>query len=519
MATTDPSSRLREYFSRLKRKRSLTLRVFEIFSLFILTMAAVLTFLFLHYQVERVREDLETKGRTVAAMLAGSARVGVFAENIDLLNDVANVVMNQKEVLSVSIYSSDGRELLKRVSPAVNGMIPAGSVEFIEQVVLDQAQTNEEMLYFGTQPVKSEKIVIGQVKVVLDSSMVARGAGSVVARNFIIAAIFFIIGTLYLAFSLKRTLGPLSQLTEEVRLLGEGKETGKISVSSEDEIGRLATAFNDMAENLKKREEETATLAARLRHAGKMEAVGTLARGIAHDFNNILATVQASLYIMEKKIDKENLLYNQVLRMNNSIARAKELIQSLLAFSRGQTVLLAPVEINRFIERMGPTIRGLTGDEISYSAVLWKGPLVVNADILQLQRVIINLVANARDAMPDGGALSLRAERAAVAEGRGAARPGVYAVIAVTDSGDGIPADIIERIFEPFFTTKAVGQGMGLGLSIVYGIIEQHMGFITAVSVPAGGAEFRIYLPLSDTDDEIIREESEGRTDGESSDN
>jgi len=511
--------KFKEYLASVSKGKSLTSRVFMIFSVLTSSMAVVLTLLFMYYQTEMAREALEARGRTIAVMLAGSSRIGVFSENTNLLYEVASGVMGSKDIVSISIYSSDGRELLKRVNNLLSGNIPVKTAEFAEQVVLDQAESSQEALYFGSQPAKSERIVIGQVKVVLDASVAKQGAGAVVARNFIVAAIFFILGTGYLAFSLRKILKPLTQLTDEVRLLGERREIGKISVSSADEVGRLAVAFNDMAENLKKREEEAAALAARLRHAEKMEAVGTLARGIAHDFNNILATVQASLYIMEKKIDRDSVLYNQVSRMNSSISRAKELIQSLVAFSKEQPVLLLPVEINRFVERLGPAIRGVTGDDISYSEALREKALVVRADSLQLQRALINLVANARDAMPGGGSLSISVEEVAMPDKSGAARPGKYAAIVVTDSGDGIGADIIDRIFEPFFTTKAVGQGMGLGLSIVYGIIEQHTGFITAGPGPAGGAEFRIYLPLDETDDGIIKSEGTGRTYGEGANN
>jgi signal transduction histidine kinase len=504
MRTIGLIKRLKAFLTQVDKKKSLAFRVFGIFFVFILAMAIVLTLLFVHYQTEKVREDLNTKGRTIAVLLANSTRVGVFAENRELLNDAANGVMGQTEVISVGIYLPDGRELLKREAPSLKKVPPDRSVQFTEPVMLDQSQTNEEMLYYGPQPVKSERVVIGQVKVLLDASMVAQSGRSIVAQNFTIAAIFILVGSLCLALSLKRVLGPLSQLTDEVKLLGEGKAIEKISVASKDEIGRLATAFNVMAENLKQREEEARTLETRLRHAEKMEAVGTLARGIAHDFNNILTTVQASIYIMQKKIDKENISHNQfagqisghVSRMNNSISRAKDLVQSLLAFSRGQAVMLSPVEINSIIAGMGPMIRGLIGDDINYSAFVQDDPLIVLADSVQLERVVMNLASNARDAMPEGGTLSILVSQASSAEDHRISRLGRYAVISVADSGQGIVDEIKERIFEPFFTTKAVGKGMGLGLSIVYGIIEQHMGFIVAGSTPGGGAEFRIYLPL-----------------------
>ncbi len=524
---------IKRLLMRAAGKGSLVSRVFGIFLVFILSIALVLTLIFVHYETEKVGEELNSKGRTMAALLANSSRAGVFAENRDMLNDVASGVLSRKEVLSVGIYTPDGRELLKREAPSAKNAAADRSVEFTEPVILDQPQASEEELYFGTQPAQSEKMLIGHVRVVLDSSMATEGVKSIVARNAAIVVIFFLVGTLYLALSLKRVMRPLSQLTEEVKMLGEGKEIGKISAESKDEIGRLAVAFNDMAENLKKREEEARTFETRLRHAEKMEAVGTLARGIAHDFNNILTTVQASLYLMQKKIDSGNAsnqaagqtpgqipvqFASQVSRMNSSISRAKDLVQSLLAFSRGQSIMLSPVEINSVIAGMGPMIRGLAGEEINYSARIQEEPLIVMADSLQLERVVMNLVSNARDAMPEGGDLSISVGEVSAAEDHGISRPGKYAMISVADSGGGIGSDIRERVFEPFFTTKAVGKGMGLGLSIVYGIIEQHMGFIAVGTAPGGGAEFRIYLPLQGRAEGMIQDNKLGRNDGEDSD-
>jgi signal transduction histidine kinase len=478
-------------------KGSFTRRVFRIFLVFTLSMAVVLTLLFVHYQTERVRHDLMVKGKTIATLLANSSRVGVFAENRELLDDAAEGVMSQKEVRSVMIYSLDGTELLKKDKLAAeNGHTGRKAIEFTEPIILDQTQTSEDVLFFGAQAGNRQKNIIGYVKVSLDSSMVSEDVRSIVAQNFAVAFLFLLVGSMFLAFALKRALRPLSQLTEEVKMLGQGGQIESISVATDDEIGRLASAFNTMAENLKQTERETRALETRLRYAQKMEAVGTLARGIAHDFNNILTTVQASLYIMHKKIDAENILFNHVVRMNNSISKAKMLIQSLLTFSRGQAVRLVPVDISAIVEKMQPMIKGLVGDNIESVFVIPDRPLVIMADQVQLEQVLMNLASNARDAMTEGGTLTITLGEAEGVPGYYTSNPGRYAMIVVTDTGSGIPDEIKERIFEPFFTTKEVGKGTGLGLSIVYGIIEQKQGHINVGSGPQGGAEFRIYLPL-----------------------
>jgi signal transduction histidine kinase len=406
-----------------------------------------------------------------------------------------------------------------RKEPSVSGGSPeplaqGQAVDFIEPVILEQRQGNEDELYFGRTSVKTKKTAIGQVKVSLDGSVVAEAAKSIVVRSIMIGCLFLLLGTAFLAIILQRVLLPLSQLTEEVKMLGEGKSIEKISVESEDEIGRLAAAFNEMAENLKRREEEKVKLEQQLRHAQKMEAVGTLARGIAHDFNNILTTVQASIYIMQKKIDKTDSIYTYVIRLNNSISRAKMLVQSLLTFSRGQTVKLFPIELNSIILNMEPMIRAIMGDGIECSITVPEAPLVAMADSTQMEQVLLNLAANARDAMADGGTLTVTMERVVVEAGERITRPGAYSLIMVVDTGGGIPDEIKERIFEPFFTTKEVGKGTGLGLSIVYGIIEQHQGYIFVDPGPGKGAAFSIYLPLFEKNGHLRRDAGRGETHG-----
>ena len=507
--------KLRSYILLEGRKDSFTYKVFTIFFVFVLAITIVLTFLSAHYQTGKVRDDLSARGKMLATMLANSSRIGVFAENLQLLNDAADGVMSQSDVLRVAIYSADGRKLLirnnifrKDTSASGSGSEPlkAGqAIEFIEPIILEQRQGGEDELYFGGTAAKTERAVIGQAKVALDGSVVAEGVKSILVQNITIGCLFLLIGTIFLAVVLKRVLGPLSQLTREVKMLGEGQSIERISVGSQDEIGRLSIAFNDMAEKLRKREEEKIELEQQLRHGQKMEAVGTLARGIAHDFNNILTTVQASIYIIQKKIDKQDSIYPYVSRINNSISKAKMLIQSLLTFSRGQTVKLFPIDINATVANMEPMIRAMVGEGIECSVIIPEAPLVVMADSTQMEQVLLNLAANARDAMPDGGTLTITMERVDVAADDRIARPGAYARIVVADTGEGIRDEIKERIFEPFFTTKEVGKGTGLGLSIVYGIIEQHQGYIFVDSGPGKGAAFSIYLPLFEKNGHRLR--------------
>jgi signal transduction histidine kinase len=510
---------LKEHLASFGRKESFALRVFKIFFVIFAAVSIVFTLFYVEYETERARHNLEDKGRMIAAFLAKSVSIGVFVENRDILEDAVAGVMSQGEVLSVYIWNADGKELLVKNRPSAGQRSEdkGPRMEFVEPVVIEQQLKSEEALYFDAKNAQPEKAVIGKVSVVLDSSIFTRAAKTIARQTILIFVVFIVIGSVLLFVAIRRVLKPLTLLTTEVRMLGEGKEIEKVTVESSDEIGRLAEAFNTMTENLKKRDEEARELERQLRHSQKMDAVGTLARGIAHDFNNILTTVQASLYAMQKKMSKEDSLYNYVFRMDNSVAKAKSLVQGLLAFGKGQGAKSYPVDIGSVVDRMIPTIESMAGEQTACRIVKPDGPLVVMADSVQMKQVILNLVANARDAMPGGGTLTILMNEATETYDSCIPRRGRFALLSVSDTGHGIDEKIKERVFEPFFTTKEVGKGTGLGLSIVYGIVEQHQGHICINSTP-DGTEFRIYMPMQEASEAAWQQIDVGGINGENTD-
>ncbi len=249
---------------------------------------------------------------------------------------------------------------------------------------------------------------------------------------------------------------------------------------------------------------EKKKLEEQLRHAQKMEAVGQLAGGIAHDFNNILTAITGYGSLMMRKMGEGDPSRNFLQQILDSSQRAANLTQGLLAFSRKQVISPTPVKVNKIIENVEKLLRRLIGEDVELKVALADGDLTVMADIGQIEQVLVNLATNARDAMSEGGSLSIRTEMAALdaefVTTQGYGNPGAFACISVTDSGSGMDVKTKSRIFEPFFTTKEVGKGTGLGLSIVYGIVKQHNGFITCYSEQGKGATFKIYLPLIDHD-------------------
>jgi len=245
---------------------------------------------------------------------------------------------------------------------------------------------------------------------------------------------------------------------------------------------------------------ERKSLESQLRHAQKMEAIGQLAGGVAHDFNNILTVITGYCSMMKIQIGEEdphNLNINQVLA---AAERATSLTRSLLVFSRKEPINPQEADLNDIVTNVGKFIRRIIGEDILLRIDLNEEPLDVNVDTGQIEQVMVNLSTNARDAMEKGGTLiittSFQELGPTFVQAHGYGTHGRYALITVSDTGNGMDKNTRKRIFEPFFTTKEAGKGTGLGLSIVYGIVKRHSGFINVYSEQGKGTTFRIYLPL-----------------------
>ncbi|UCD34824.1 MAG: PAS domain S-box protein [Nitrospiraceae bacterium] len=243
-------------------------------------------------------------------------------------------------------------------------------------------------------------------------------------------------------------------------------------------------------------------LESQLLHAQKLEAVGQLAGGVAHDFNNVLTAIISNGYLLKGRLkgnDEAGALADRIITLSNNAARV---VQELLLFSRKKKVEMSFVHINEVFRGVGTLLGDFMGRGIEITERYTDRHLYVMADRVQLEQVIINLATNARDAMPNGGRLTIETNLAVIDSTfigkHGMGSQGTHVLLAVSDSGTGMDRATVERIFEPFFTTKEVGKGPGLGLSIVYGIIQQHRGFILVDSKPGQGTSFRIYLPLAE---------------------
>jgi PAS domain S-box-containing protein len=249
----------------------------------------------------------------------------------------------------------------------------------------------------------------------------------------------------------------------------------------------------------------------KLHQAQKMELVGRLAGGVAHDFNNILTAIIGYGNLINIKLPATNPVHHYADQIIASSEKAADLTRSLLAFSRKQVINPAPFDVNRIVTDMQTMLERVIGEDIEFKVKTADQDLIVMSDKNQLEQVLMNLVTNARDAMPQGGTLSITTEESKIDERFIRAHQyglvGRYAVISVTDDGVGMDKTTKEHIFEPFFTTKEVGKGTGLGLAMAYGTIKQQNGFINVYSEPGMGTSFRVYLPLTQTNMQHTQEE------------
>jgi two-component system cell cycle sensor histidine kinase/response regulator CckA len=234
-----------------------------------------------------------------------------------------------------------------------------------------------------------------------------------------------------------------------------------------------------------------------LRQSQKLEAVGRLAGGVAHEFNNLLTVILGYSQLLLNRIDREHPMHSGLDQIRESAGKAGILTRQLMAFSRRQSRQPGILDLNKVVAGMEKMLRRIIGDGIELVTKLSPELGLVHADPSQIDQVMMNLVLNARDAMPRGGTVTLETANVEVSEPEGAAghRAGPYAMVAVTDTGEGIDDENRRHLFEPFFSTRGQGEGAGMGLSVVYGTIQQHGGFIRVTSEPGQGARFEVYLP------------------------
>jgi PAS domain S-box-containing protein len=304
---------------------------------------------------------------------------------------------------------------------------------------------------------------------------------------------------------------PNFSITQEARVYRDNGDLANVTVMIKllkDQSGRtykIYGANQDITER-KRAEETKRDLEAQLHQAQKLESVGTLASGIAHDFNNILGIILGHSSLLERLREDSNMHSESVAAIMKATQRGASLVKQLMLFARKAEPLLESVKINNIIGELTKLMQETFPKTIAISTSLQQDLPTIVADAGQIHQVLLNLFVNARDAMPSSGTLSISTrtiDGKAVSSRFSRATARQYVQIEVTDTGIGMDEATRQRIFEPFFTTKAPGRGTGLGLSVVFGIVEHHNGFIDVRSIPGKGTSFTVYLPIAERAPEI----------------
>ncbi|MGQ9653782.1 MAG: PAS domain S-box protein, partial [Thermodesulfobacteriota bacterium] len=273
-----------------------------------------------------------------------------------------------------------------------------------------------------------------------------------------------------------------------------------VSITWEDRPAVLA--FLRDVTRAKKTEDEMNALQEQFRQAQKMEAIGRLAGGVAHDFNNLLTVIKGTAQLSLYGLRQADPLRKNFEEIMAAADRAAALTRQLLAFSRRQVMEVKVIDINQLVQDLDKMLRRIIGEDIELVTFLQEGIGMVKADPRQIEQAIVNIAVNARDAMPEGGKLTIETANVDLDEEyarlHAGVQPGPYVMFSISDTGAGMSADVKERVFDPFFTTKEPGKGTGLGLSTTYGIVKQSNGHIWVYSEPGKGTTFKVYLPRVD---------------------
>ena len=329
-------------------------------------------------------------------------------------------------------------------------------------------------------------------------------ASRFLTRAILIAGGLLVAGLVLTWLIIHRMTMPLRQLTEAAQAISHGDYDRRVRFHREDELGTLATAFNVMAERVEETHRRLEAKVSELKstqeqfaHAQRMEAVGRLAGGIAHDFNNLLTVILGETDLALKAPEEDP--STALTEIRRAGERAAVLTRQLLAFSRRQLVEPVVFSVNDMVQDLEKMLTRLIGENIVLATKAAAEIPTVRADRGQIEQVLVNLVVNSRDAMPNGGRITVETFTvrldANYAQSRSDVVPGDYVMVSVSDTGHGMTAEVQSHLFEPFFTTKDRSKGTGLGLATSYGIVKQSGGHIAAYSEPGVGTTMRVYLP------------------------
>jgi signal transduction histidine kinase/ActR/RegA family two-component response regulator len=506
------------------RKRFL-FRLFVVFTVISLVSITVFIFLFMQYQNRTLSQGLFRHGKLLSEILAHNARLGVFSENKEMLKDLVNGISGQESVLYVDLYNGNGEKLIqaKKENNRVGeiSIRPFESygrnekifrvsnekdyIEFWSPVISRTAYFPEESFFIDDTASSGIDQIIGYTRIIIGKKQLRRRIKSLSLRIVVAALLFWIAGSSLIFIIVKRLTDPLNRLTGAVLKMGETGDIEQVPIETKDEIGDLSIAFNKMSASLVQREHEKKRLEDQLRLAQKMEAIGTLAGGIAHDFNNLLGAIIGYSELALLEADGNETQRDRIIEILAAGNRGSDLVRQILTFSRQSEKSRNPIQAGVIIKEVLKLLKPSLPGNIRIKTDIDPACGMVVSDATAVHQIVMNLCANAVHAMKEtpGNIEVILCDieiDGNTPEETHLIPPGRYQKLSVIDEGHGIKSENRERIFDPFFTTKGMGEGTGMGLSVVHGIIMDHEGFISMDSEPGKGTRFDVYLPRLDPD-------------------
>ncbi len=505
--------------------------VLILFALFISISIFIFNFL---NSTKMLKQELIERGKVLSKGLAFSSELGVLSEDRVFLEPILKGLIEEKDVIFVGVYNLNGKEIaslekgkvdnsipenaLKRCMTCMNTSLLKKRYDFVHQINEKSHLKIENTIYDFFCPITTtshleENIqIIGIARVSLSPERIFQERISIIFNAVITTLVLMILGILIATIGSLRITSPLKKLKEATKAMEKGEFAHRVSIKSRDEIGSLADSFNKMAEELEKayseikeyssslermvedRTRELKNAHSQLIQSAKMAVIGQIGAGVAHEINNPLTSILGFTQLLSSKLDKLNLdpetfkiFKNYLEKIEKESERCKIIVEKLLSFSRKPSEGIEIFDINKVIEDTLSLLKSqLTVSNIDVITDFKVDLPLVKGIPNQIQQVFVNMIVNAKDAMPNGGELKISTEI-----------EDDMVKISFSDTGHGISKENLSKIFEPFFTTKHDKKSVGLGLSISYNIIREHGGDIKVESEEGKGTSFYIYLPSS----------------------
>lgn len=454
-------------------------------SIIVLLGAAVGLFIIFSYS-QKLTDQLQEKGFSIARDLGLRTVDDILTADIvslyKLVNDVTKV---EEDVYYAYILSSKGKILVHTFEGGFpKGLLTANPVSPNQEESTQLLDTEEGFIRDIAVPIMDGSL--GTLHVGVSENRIRSAVAAGIRRLILITGVILLVGIAVTHVLIRRIVMPISDITMAAQQIGEGNLDTRVKVSSKDEIGKLGHTFNLMASKLKKANEDLENVQEQLVEARKMASIGHFASGVAHEINNPLGgalnctrTLLSSPGIKEEKRQYLELILKALIRIES-------VIKQLLTFSIQRKIETRPVKIDDVVkETLEFMEHRLREQKVRLANELPSSLPEIMADPSQLQQVFMNIIKNALDAMPSGGKLSIKATAT-----------DSTIIMEFIDTGYGIKKEDIPRIFDPFFTTKEIGKGVGLGLAVSYGIIQQHAGVMLVKSKQGEGTIVSILLPI-----------------------